>query len=107
MEFQNRAHNELKAELAGVETVAIYRKHKDFENERRVLEHSIRFVTELRESQKKYVLWLASEYNSCDKALEYINRGQKIHYYGGAFVHYDPVKVLGKWEVNGLKLLGN
>lgn len=78
----------------------IYRKQKDFEVQKRHLSYSIEFFTELRESQKKYVLSLASKYNSHDRALEYINRGDKIHYYGGAFVLYDPVKVLEKWEGN-------
>jgi hypothetical protein len=76
----------------------IYRKQKDLEAQKRHLNYSAEFFTELRESQKKYVLSLASKYNSHDRALEYINRGDKIHYYGGAFVLYDPVKVLEKWE---------
>ncbi|WP_221393462.1 hypothetical protein [Dyadobacter sp. NIV53] len=40
------------------------------------------------------------------KALEYIEAGKKIHYYGGAFVLYDPVKALEKWEGRLNKLEG-
>lgn len=78
--------------------MTIYRKREDFESEKRALRRATAFFTDLRESQRLYVLALAGEYNSHDKALEYINRGEKIHYYGGAFVLYDPVKVLEKWE---------
>jgi len=80
----------------------IYRKQKDIEAQQRLLRYSIEFFTELRQKQMEYVLSLASEYNSHDKALEYINRGEKIHYYGGAFVLYDPVKVLEKRAKNKL-----
>ena len=80
--------------------IGIYRRQKDFEAQKRLLHYSIEFFTELRHQQKEYVLSLASEYNSHNKALEYINRGAKIHYYGGAFVLYDPVKVLEKWKKN-------
>jgi hypothetical protein len=75
----------------------IYRKQKAFEAQKRHLSYSIGFLTDLREQQRDYVLSLACKYNCEYKALEYINRGDKIHYYGGAFVLYDPVKVLEKW----------
>lgn len=78
--------------------ITIYRKQKDLENEVRVLKHSIEFFTELREKQKQYALDLAYQYGKEDFALEYIREGKKIHYFGGAFVLYDPVKVLVKWE---------
>ncbi|MDQ6481611.1 hypothetical protein [Dyadobacter sp. LHD-138] len=84
--------------------IKLYRKHKDFENEQRILHHSISFFTDLKESQKEYVISLAMEYNMESVALEYINAGKKIHYYGGAFVLWDPVSVLSVWE-NNLSML--
>jgi len=84
--------------------ISIYRKQKDFENEQRVLRHSIDFFTEIRENQRKYVLSLAREYNMEWKALEYIEAGKKIWYYGGAFVLYDPVATLRLWEISLCKI---
>lgn len=83
----------------------LYRKRKDFENEQRILHHSISFFTNLRESQKQYVISLAREYNMESVALGYIEAGKLIFYFGGAFVIYDPVKTLMKWEESLLVLI--
>lgn len=75
-----------------------YRRVGDIPNEQRVLDRSISFFTELREMQREYVLSLSRDVGMEDFALERIDAGRKIEYYGGAFVLYDPVKVMGKWE---------
>jgi len=75
-----------------------YRKTAHIDDEARVLDHSIGFFTDLRARQREYVLSLAHEFGMEWKALESINARKKIHYYGGAFVLYDPVKVMGEWE---------
>jgi hypothetical protein len=75
-----------------------YRRVSDRENELRALRLSISFFTALRDMQKDYVLSLAKDVGKESFALEYINAGKKIHYYGGAFVLYDPVRVMGEWE---------
>ncbi|WP_159467930.1 hypothetical protein [Dyadobacter sp. 3J3] len=83
--------------------IKLYRKQKDPANENRIINISIEFFTALRKNQKEYVLSLAREVGMKEKALEYINAGNKIEYYGGAFVLYDPVKVLEKWKLLNLK----
>jgi hypothetical protein len=87
--------------------IALYRKNKDVVNEVRVLNHSINFFTALRENQRIYVLSLAKKVWMTEKCQELLNKGEKIHYYGGSFVLYDPVKAMVKWEkrLDSLKLL--
>lgn len=81
-----------------------YRRVGDTANELLVLDRSISFFSELREMQREYVLSLSKPAGKYKQALEFIEAGKKIHYYGGAFLLYDPVKVMGEWEKRLLKL---
>ena len=87
--------------------IALYKKQKDLDNEIRVLKHSIAFFESVRAEQREYVLGLASDVGMSHKAVEYIEAGKKIQYYGGGFVLYDPVKRLEVWveRLEKIKLL--
>lgn len=82
-----------------------YRRVGDREAELRTIDRSISFFTELREMQREYVLSLSRAVGKEDFTLECINSGKKVWYYGGAFVLYDPVKVMGEWQKRTQKLL--
>jgi len=77
--------------------IAIYKKQKDVSNEIRTLEHSITFFKDLRERQGAHIMQLAKDLKILNFILDQ-GTDKKIEYYGGAFVLYDPVKVMVKWE---------
>lgn len=76
----------------------IYNKAGLNEDAKRVLIISIDFFSALRDRQKSYVLNLASKYGKLDFALQYINDGKKIYYYGGAFELYNPFPIIDNWQ---------
>jgi tetratricopeptide (TPR) repeat protein len=77
----------------------IYAKLKWVEEEKKIVEQAIKFYSDLKEIQLNNVLSLAKKYNMTDKAMEYINQGKKIFYYGGAFELYNPQSSrLEKWN---------
>lgn len=82
----------------------IYRNLGWTNEEKRIIKLSIEFFTNLKEKQKDNVLSTAREYNMESKALEYINNGKKIFYYGGAFELYNPFPIIKKWEKRLLKM---
>jgi tetratricopeptide (TPR) repeat protein len=78
--------------------IIIYSKLKWKAEEKRTIERAISFFTKLKETQLDYTLHLAQKYGMKAKALEYINEGKKIFYYGGAFELYNPqTSRLKKW----------
>lgn len=78
--------------------IKIYSRAKLVDEEKRVLEISIRHFTNLRDKQIKYVLTLAQKYNKYDFAKERVDNGKKISYYGGAFELYNPYPIIQKWQ---------
>jgi tetratricopeptide (TPR) repeat protein len=84
--------------------IKIYSRAKLKEDEKRILELSISHFTELRERQKKYVLYLADKYGKSDFAIERIGNNQKISYYGGAFELYNPYQIIDKWKERLIKI---
>lgn len=85
--------------------IVIYSKLKWKAEEKRTIERAISFFTKLEETQLDYTLQLAQKYGMKAKALEYINQGKKIFYYGGAFELYNPrTSRLKKWIARAKKL---
>lgn len=78
--------------------IKIYSKAKLKDEEKRVLNLSIRHFSDLKERQKQYVLFLADKYGKVDFANERISNGSKISYYGGAFELYNPFPIIGTWK---------
>lgn len=85
----------------------IYRHLGWINEEKKIIELSIEFFSNLKEEQKNNVLSIAREYNMESKALEYINNGKKIFYYGGAFELYNPFPIIEKWKKRLLKIEHN
>lgn len=76
----------------------IYKKLKWKDQEFEILTRSIQYFSDLRNSQKGYVLNIARKYNMEQKALDYINANKKIFYFGGAFTLYNPYLKIEKWK---------
>ena len=83
--------------------INLCKKTKDSDSEIQVLEHSIAFFAELKVKHGAHIMKLASDLKIPNYILDQ-GTDKKIEYYGGAFVLYDPVKVLGKWESRLAKL---
>jgi len=77
--------------------INVYKKQKDVANEIKALEHAIPFFKDLRQRQGAHIMQLAKDLKILNYVLDQ-GTDKKIEYYGGAFVLYDPVKVMSKWE---------
>lgn len=86
--------------------IKIYSKAKLKDEEKRVLEYSINFFTNLRQKQKDYVLMLARKYGKEDFAIERIESGKKITYYSGLYELYNPFPIIEKWKPRLEKMKG-
>ena len=82
----------------------LYRKLKWKDEEIRVIQYAIFFFENLREEQLNYVRTLAEKYGKKEFANDYIARGMRIQYYGGAFDLYNPFPVIAKWKTRLEKL---
>lgn len=82
----------------------LYKKIGWKDYEKSVIKRGIIFFSNLRDSQKNYVMTLARKYNMEYKAIEYINSNKKIFYYMGAFELYNPYPIIKKWEIRLDKL---
>lgn len=78
--------------------MVLYRKIGWKDYEKSVIKRGILFFSNLRDSQKDYVMELARKYNMEHKALEYINSNKKIFYYMGAFELYNPYPIVERWK---------
>lgn len=76
----------------------IYRKLKQKEKEIHIVKDAISFFSNLRNTQKEYVLGLAKKYGKEDFALNYINNNKRIQYYMGTFDLYNPNSDIEKWK---------
>lgn len=77
--------------------IGLYKKQKNVSAEIQTLERSINFFRELKAYQGAQIMELAAWYNITNYILDQ-GTDKKIEYYGGAFVLYDPMKFLEKWE---------
>lgn len=82
----------------------LYKKLKFVEPEKEIISRAIDFFESLREKQKNYIIEISRKYNSEEKALEYVNRGKRIQYYGGAFDLYNPYNKIDTWKLRLHKL---
>lgn len=95
--YEKMIVEECEDELPFERLMLIYKKLKWKEQEIEIMTKAIQYFSDLKNSQKDYVLGLARKYNMERKALEYINADKKIFYYGGAFVLYNPYSKIDKW----------
>lgn len=82
----------------------LYKKLKFIEPEKEIISRAIDFFESLREKQRNYIIEISRKYNSEEKAMEYINRGKRIQYYGGAFDLYNPYSKIDTWKLRLQKL---
>jgi hypothetical protein len=84
--------------------MVLYKKIGWKDYEKSVIKRGIIFFSDLRDSQKDYVIELARKYGVEHKAFEYINLNKKIFYYMGAFELYNPYPIIEKWKMKLNKL---
>jgi hypothetical protein len=82
----------------------IYKKLKWKDQEIKIINQGVSYFKQLKENQRIKVLALAKKYGMEHKAIEYINSGQKIQYYYGAFDLYNTYPIISKWEEKIIKL---